>query len=99
MAGHVRKLSHVRSGLQGLLKMENEDIQATQDLLGLVSLRVSAKEIKSWSTSRRLKIEHWAAKVYLRASDNNVRIPPKPKFKSKRILNFNGQQMQFGRRP
>lgn len=63
--------------------LSNDDHKVTQDILTLVGLAVTLKEIKSWSNEKRLKIEKWAGACHLRASDNIIRIPPKPRFKSK----------------
>lgn len=61
------------------------DDHVLQDILALVDCRVTLKEIRSWSPGRKAKIEAWASKSYLRASDNNCRVPDKPRFKSKPI--------------
>lgn len=53
----------------------------TKDVLLLVDVHVTLKEIRSWSTAKRRKIEQWAGAMYLRASDNIVKIPKCPRFR------------------
>lgn len=65
--------------------MKNENDKITQDILILASYKVTLKEIRSWSPERRERIEKWAAAVHLRASDNIVRVPPRPRFKHKTL--------------
>ncbi len=56
------------------------DIHITQDLLLLVCIKVPLSRIRSWTPQQVEAAEKWAASVHLRASDNIVRVPPKPKF-------------------
>lgn len=65
--------------------MKDDEAKATQDLLILVSYQVTLKEIRSWSPERRARIETWAGACYLRASDNHVRVPSRPRFKHKEL--------------
>lgn len=48
------------------------------DLLSLVDVKVSPETIKTWTLKQQREVETWAAKTYLKASDNNVRVPSKP---------------------
>lgn len=66
----------------------------TQDLLLLVGYRVTFKEMRKWSELRREDIEEWATCCHLRASDNNIIVPPKPRFAWK-PLNKSGFQKQL----
>lgn len=50
------------------------------DLLLLVCYVVPKKVIKAWTPEQRKLAETWAAKTHLRASDNPVRVPPRPSF-------------------
>ncbi len=56
------------------------DPHVTQDLLLLVSINVSLRTIRGWTKRQVEAAEKWAASVHLEASDNIVRVPPKPKF-------------------
>lgn len=59
--------------------MKQEDLESLQILLLLVlDKKVSLKTIKEWTDTERAAVEKWASACYLRASDNNVRVPPKP---------------------
>lgn len=64
-------------------KLPDED--TIQDILALVSCQVTKKEIRSWSPELRERIVKWAGAVHLRASDNIVRVPKRPRFKYKEI--------------
>ena len=68
-----------------MAETKREELRSIQDLLALVDHKVTLKEIASWSNDKREKVVKWAGKVHLRASDNIVRVPPKPKFKSKPV--------------
>lgn len=59
---------------------EDEEIQGTVDILNLVDEPVTAFMVKSWTGEQVEEAEEWASKVYSRASDNNVKVPPRPKF-------------------
>jgi hypothetical protein len=50
------------------------------DLMALVGYRVPVKVIKRWTYEARDQACWWAAQTHLRASDNPVRVPPKPVF-------------------
>lgn len=76
------------------MKFTNADAKTVQDMLTLVSCRVTLKEIKSWSPERRERIEKWVSACHLRASDNNVRIPKRPRFKH-RPLTLRGFHKQI----
>lgn len=62
-----------------------EDNRIIRDILLIASCRVTLKEIESWSPERKEKIVKWAAACHLRASDNNVRVPKRPRFKWKSL--------------
>jgi hypothetical protein len=66
-----------------------EEIKTTtvdEALIDLLSLVLDEDEMKkitpevyhSWSNSDRSEIEFWAARVHLRASDNDVHVPDRP---------------------
>jgi len=48
------------------------------DLLLLVSVNVDHGTVNSWNPIQRLEASDWAIRVYLRASDNFNRVPPRP---------------------
>ena len=54
------------------------DCQATRDLLLLADVDVPLEVIKNWTPTQFCLAEEWATRVYLDASDNNVRIPKRP---------------------
>jgi len=49
-----------------------------RDLLGLIGYRVTLRTIASWPMAKRVAGEVYAVRVHLRASDNPVRVPPRP---------------------
>ena len=56
-----------------------EELEATQTLLLLVlDKKIPLKTIKGWTARQYLDVKKWAYASYLRASDNNVCVPPKP---------------------
>lgn len=61
-------------------RAEVQEAGITRDLLLLVSIRVSVKAVLSWTPEARAAADRWAAKSFLRANDNIVRVPPKPAF-------------------
>ena len=58
----------------------SRDPHITQNLLLLVSVHVTLRTIRKWTPAQVEAAEKWAAACHLRASDNVVRIPPKPGF-------------------
>lgn len=48
-------------------------------LLPLVSHQVPRSKLRTWTTSLLHKASNWAFSTHLRASDNNIRVRPKPK--------------------
>ncbi len=56
------------------------DFKLLQEMLDMVDCKVSLREILSWTDEQREQAETWAAKVHLRASDNIVRVPTRPRF-------------------
>ena len=51
-----------------------------RDILLLASVDVPLSHIREWTPEESALAEEWANKSYLRASDNPVRVPPKPEF-------------------
>lgn len=49
-----------------------------RDLLLLVGRDLPRATFNGWSHAERMAAEKWATKAYLRASDNNVHVPPLP---------------------
>lgn len=58
---------------------ECQEIDALADLLLLVSYQVPRDVIRAWEPQQRKRIEEWASKIYIRASDNPVKVPTRPK--------------------
>lgn len=54
------------------------EMEILQDILKLIDEDVPLCVIETWSARERECVETWAEKVYLKASDNNVRVPPVP---------------------
>lgn len=50
------------------------------DILSLVDVTVTEEEVSTWTDLQCLLAENWASKYYLRASDNLVKVPNRPKF-------------------
>lgn len=63
----------------------SKDVLIAMDILALVGHKVTKSEVRIWTNERYDKIVDWASKVYLDASDNPVRVPEKPTFRSKEI--------------
>lgn len=57
---------------------EPNDLAVLQDMLALVDVRVTMRELERRTAKERLAAERWAAREHLRASDNPVRRLPKP---------------------
>lgn len=51
-----------------------------RDILLLASVDVPLEDIRQWTPEESAAAEAWASKSYIRASDNPVRVPPKPDF-------------------
>ena len=60
-----------------------KDHRITRDLLLLVGIKVTFAAIREWKPSQIEAAEEWAAAMHLRASDNIVRVPPRPRFLTK----------------
>lgn len=45
---------------------------------GLVGYGVSEATVAAWPKGKRHEFETWAERTHLRASDNVVRVPPRP---------------------
>ena len=56
------------------------DDSATVDLLGLVGVDVYEEDVAQWTEEQVKEAENWASAAYLSASDNTLKMPPKPKF-------------------
>ena len=61
-----------------------KDHRITRDLLLLVGIKVTFAAIRQWKPAQIEAAEEWAAAMHLRASDNIVRVPPRPKFRAPR---------------
>lgn len=48
------------------------------DMLLLTDEDVSLSTIQGWTPQQRAVVEKWAANVIMRASDNYVKVPPRP---------------------
>jgi hypothetical protein len=59
---------------------EQDHINAVMDILALVNITVSPRTVEAWTTDQRNLAEEWAGLLHLKASDNNVTVPPKPEF-------------------
>lgn len=64
----------------GRRKSWKRDDEVLSDILGLVSIEVTPAVVSTWSDEQCQQAERWAGAVHLRASDNVVRVPPKPDF-------------------
>jgi hypothetical protein len=49
-----------------------------QDVLLMVNVDLPRELLCRWSVQERAIVEDWACRLHLRASDNIVRVPPKP---------------------
>jgi hypothetical protein len=49
------------------------------DLLAMISLKVPPSVVANWGKETRYEVEKYCMDVHLRASDNIVRVPPKPR--------------------
>lgn len=65
---------------KGAVSREPIEWQELQDLLGLVGFLVPRGVIESWAPARKKLAEDFAARSYLKASDNIIRVPAKPAF-------------------
>lgn len=54
------------------------DAEVLVDVLGLIDETIPLEIVASWSESERDEVFKWASAIYLRASDNHVRIPKTP---------------------
>lgn len=57
---------------------EPNDLAILQDMLALVDVRVTVRELERRTATERYAAEQWAGLQHLRASDNRVRVPRKP---------------------
>jgi len=56
------------------------DPHMTQDILLLVCIKVPLAHIRRWTPKQIEAAEKWAGAMHFRASDNIIRVPPKPTF-------------------
>ena len=62
-------------------RQENEELQTLATMLMLALDKVvTLGAMRKWTPEQRAEAEKWAGLSYLRASDNNVKVPPKPSF-------------------
>ncbi len=54
------------------------DASTLHDLLLLADVEVPIEEIATWSAAQRQDAEGWAGALHLKASDNDVEVPPCP---------------------
>lgn len=62
------------------LGIYDRDDAILSDILSLVNLEISPEAISTWTEQQCQEAENWACKVYLKASDNQVKVPRKPQF-------------------
>lgn len=56
------------------------DEESLKDLLLMVGVDVPVEIIGTWTMEQRDRAETWAAKYFLAANDNVIRIPQRPDF-------------------
>lgn len=56
------------------------DPETTIGLLELVDVTITPETLKTWTPLMIAEAEEWAGRTHLRASDNIVRVPPRPDF-------------------
>lgn len=61
----------------------NENAEITSGILSLADVDVTPEEIATWTPEQQTTATSWASLVHLRASDNDVEVPPKPEFLNK----------------
>lgn len=61
-------------------KFEATDPGIVRDLLLLVDIDIPEPIIATWTPQEQYAAQRYAARAYLRASDNPVRVPPEPEF-------------------
>lgn len=66
----------------------DRDNDVVHDLLLLVDVYIPADVIARWTNRQYLRAEEWAGKAHLRASDNNVRVPSRPRFIGRAIKEY-----------
>lgn len=72
------------------MKMKNNR-QELYDMLLLVGADTSKEVIREWEQLQCVEAMDWALKAHLSAADNNVKVPPMPKFVKFRPLNKNAR--------
>jgi hypothetical protein len=68
------------SGQEGVLSKIDWPLEIVEILLLCIGEEIPVKKRRSWKQKQRNEVAEWASKLHLRASDNLVRVPPKPKF-------------------
>jgi len=70
------------------MKKQNNSIGTNicRDVLMLIDYNVPFSVIMGWSENTKQKVFNYAISVHLRASDNNNRVPKKPKALLKKFL-------------
>lgn len=58
------------------------------DILSLVGVIVTDEIVSTWTDAQCELAESWAAKYYLRASDNIVRVPKRPEFLTSHVKSW-----------
>ncbi|MCC7208346.1 MAG: hypothetical protein IT323_13645 [Anaerolineae bacterium] len=66
----------------------DRDNDVVHDLLLLVDVYIPCDVIARWTNRQFDRAEKWASKMYLRASDNNVRVPSRPRFIGRAIKEY-----------
>lgn len=59
-------------------KLKPIALKTLADLLSLVGIFVTVKQLRDHTQEELAEMEKWAVKTHLKASDNNVRVPPRP---------------------
>lgn len=74
------KMYHCETyGVWCAIKLTTATPEILQSMLSLIGYEVGTAKISSWGEDVKEDVEKYCAKVHLKASDNNVRIPKKPK--------------------
>jgi hypothetical protein len=56
-----------------------QKLRVVRDMLALVDSPVPLVVMREWSGWELQAVEDWAAQTHLKASDNNLRVPPVPR--------------------
>ena len=63
-----------------ILVTDHASPEVLSDMLLQVGIDAKPETVSGWSMEHRCAAELWATRVYLSASDNPVRVPPRPRF-------------------